>query len=1001
MKFGKQLEQNFAKKEWKDYYVDYQSLKKLLESSFEKKGKKDRKNFLNFFQFFGGHKEEAGGRTAVPTPPAPSLAIDPSAFPPIPKGPAVSAADPAASGVLGGPAVSTAFDGPAVSTAFREPLLREQSPVEDDESPREASKLLFKHTQESMPLTDESRPLHSFIETPGDEKPINIAFGNDEEQPQLLRFNQMAWKELQKVNVFYNTQMDFAKEAMVKLAEHVHSTMEKKEHRKRENKRRHKRGLPPIEGGLDDPEATLRRLENYIVQLRSQFKDLADYSETNFLAFRKIYKKRDKLVQKQFEKEREEKNQQGGLATVDEESGLVGDSSVVGASRVTGSALASSVLRSDMKGDDEEEEGPQKALPIVLEYLKTQPFNIDTARVNLEKELRDLSEMVSGESDAKDHCDHWKFFESRKKGERLQIFSFFLGCLTVLLVDIGIMCSVSASNPLYQEKELMAMFPMFRLIAMLVLLEWGIAWAMHFMEHYRVNYRFLLDVDTRCQAQARDFAFFASVHSIMWVLMFGAYLADFKFAVFGRHTWYFLYPMCLFVFYILGWLLPAIRFRKKHRAQMFKLVLTVLLAGIYPIYLLRGVSAPSVTFTQNLMGDVLTSLAKPLGDLEYAVCYYGTGWYHKEPVSCPDFDYWARPLVTMIPFWIRFCQCLCRYHQARRDAKKEADKAKKEAQEGGGGDSSLQKKKTVVISAETSAGSGGHGSGERGEHDDHAEEEGDVGFNFSPAGIQALNTCKYATGIAVIIASSVPWENMGFSIFVSRLLWVFPYVVSTIYNFLWDIVQDWGLAREPDHFLRQQHMYPSYFYYANSTMNLVFRLSWALTLMPPEVISNRHVNSNLLVFFISAFEIVRRCTWSVIRIENEHLNNTSRYRLFLWVPPLRDQAAEEEDALGELEALEKKEQAAQEVKMQMGELEKEFAINFPAPEQLLRRQTFHSKMMGPELSTVLPPGAALASMPPRALIARQSAAAKSMISGAPVPEAVDASRQTSGASRDE
>ncbi|CDI77365.1 SPX domain-containing protein, putative [Eimeria acervulina] len=64
------------------------------------------------------------------------------------------------------------------------------------------------------------------------------------------------------------------------------------------------------------------------------------------------------------------------------------------------------------------------------------------------------------------------------------------------------------------------------------------------------------------------------------------------------------------------------------------------------------------------------------------------------------------------------------------------------------------------------------------------------------------------------------------------------------------------------------------------------RLTWAMTLMPISLVGNKSLSGNLVLLFISVIEIMRRGAWAVLRLENEHVNNSSRFRAILWVPPL-------------------------------------------------------------------------------------------------------------------
>lgn len=126
------------------------------------------------------------------------------------------------------------------------------------------------------------------------------------------------------------------------------------------------------------------------------------------------------------------------------------------------------------------------------------------------------------------------------------------------------------------------------------------------------------------------------------------------------------------------------------------------------------------------------------------------------------------------------------------------------------------------------------------------------------------------------------------SIYTSRLIFVFAYITASLYGLVWDVVMDWGLLPDPDHFIRpnQRVLYPQWLYYTITVFNLVGRLTWALTLVPLEILDDYRLNAAMIAVFISSMEIMRRCAWLILRLENEHLTNSSRYRAMLWVPKM-------------------------------------------------------------------------------------------------------------------
>lgn len=60
-----------------------------------------------------------------------------------------------------------------------------------------------------------------------------------------------------------------------------------------------------------------------------------------------------------------------------------------------------------------------------------------------------------------------------------------------------------------------------------------------------------------------------------------------------------------------------------------------------------------------------------------------------------------------------------------------------------------------------------------------------------------VNAGKYATTFLVVTSNSInKWVNLNYVdyAYLSFGLWVFSYIVSFTYTFLWDIFMDWGLV---------------------------------------------------------------------------------------------------------------------------------------------------------------------------------------------------------------
>jgi len=139
------------------------------------------------------------------------------------------------------------------------------------------------------------------------------------------------------------------------------------------------------------------------------------------------------------------------------------------------------------------------------------------------------------------------------------------------------------------------------------------------------------------------------------------------------------------------------------------------------------------------------------------------------------------------------------------------------------------------------------------------------------------NVGKYSCSIAVAAAACVAPNSW---------LWIASYTIATIYACVWDFKMDWGLYYQNRSLERTQQMYPPRAYTVFAGLNILGRSTWALSTLTPNAITGDPVSMEVLNFCLSAFEIYRRAQWVILRVEHEHLTNSSRYRTLCWVPPL-------------------------------------------------------------------------------------------------------------------
>jgi len=249
------------------------------------------------------------------------------------------------------------------------------------------------------------------------------------------------------------------------------------------------------------------------------------------------------------------------------------------------------------------------------------------------------------------------------------------------------------------------------------------------------------------------------------------------------------------------------------------------------------------------MGDVLTSLTKPLQDIPAGYCYLQAGhplsnedvleFEEMGELCTPFVSNFVLPFMAALPLWFRLMQCARRY-------------------------------------------------------------------NDSGEPKHLLNFGKYAASILVIVVSHVPralWVLVMVSVFSAlyTATWdvymdwgLGPKELLRIITLKSDnghdpLSDDLLLPTETvDHgnaHPGRKLLLPKLVYIAAIVFDVCARCSWVLSLLPITVLSSNIWRREIFKTSMTALEIARRSIWAVLRMEHEQVSNSSKYRAFLWVPP--------------------------------------------------------------------------------------------------------------------
>ncbi|KAL7562323.1 hypothetical protein ACA910_016389 [Epithemia clementina (nom. ined.)] len=409
-----------------------------------------------------------------------------------------------------------------------------------------------------------------------------------------------------------------------------------------------------------------------------------------------------------------------------------------------------------------------------------------------------------------------------KKGDSLEMdwsqfrLGYRLGMCTILGLWVCWDCFwgvVSEGSTTIGERTA---FPVFRACGGLLTLQWFWGMSAWVWSRYRINYIYLFDFDPRIVASPLKIFNEAVDNTLVFLTTMLLYYKSGVHDLPGDKIPAGIFPFFLTMYTIVQLALPT-RTRVPMWMAVWRLVTT-------PLH--------SPSFFDGYVGDIFTSMVKVFQDLAWTAFFILSGeWLIPEDNQAPGNYKWEQsfrfkhvliPLLTLLPLWFRFSQCLRRY--------------------------------------------------------------ADTGDRF-PHLLNALKYALSQT-VTLFGAFHPLYldltQHQESDVF--QLFWMCTFIGSSLYSFGWDVYMDWGLGRPKHAFLGPRLMYPQKgAYYAIIALDLVLRFAWVLTLIPPHT-GAKFALPDYLTAVSMVLELGRRTMWGFLRLENEHRSNTAGYRRVGFVP---------------------------------------------------------------------------------------------------------------------
>jgi hypothetical protein len=333
-----------------------------------------------------------------------------------------------------------------------------------------------------------------------------------------------------------------------------------------------------------------------------------------------------------------------------------------------------------------------------------------------------------------------------------------------------------------------------------------------------INHVLIFEINPRNYLFYEEILELGTLLGLFWLLSVIFFIASAYFM-----TEYTFYPIILFLFLILYATNPLDLFKRSSRFWFLKLLWRSCLAPFY-----------DVRFADFWFADQLCSFEFFFVDLQFIVCYYfaQVSWApfkidNQEPCTPSDYRdlsyvYNVLALIlSCIPAWLRFLQCLRRY----RDTK-----------------------------------------------------------NKFPHLANALKYASYFFDVGALAIRyeyaryyQVEWKSLEVYTF------LIIHFATSSYRIWWDLKMDWGFFDKnagDNKFLREVCIYSSkWYYYFAIVQNIILRFIWIVRIYDISYLNtNKEVYRDVVATVLAFLEIYRRFVWNFFRLEYEHLNNCGQFR---------------------------------------------------------------------------------------------------------------------------
>ncbi|PRP83791.1 hypothetical protein PROFUN_08989 [Planoprotostelium fungivorum] len=262
-------------------------------------------------------------------------------------------------------------------------------------------------------------------------------------------------------------------------------------------------------------------------------------------------------------------------------------------------------------------------------YSKTFDLNMDKTKAVLNRQRKILSQQA--------------------------VFTLGLWCGVNLALFMVLLLLFFWNSEQFNTQAFFAGFPLFRGIGMLLFQIWWWGVMTYIYKEWKINYVLILHLDPPSALGHYHIFKITGLLTSIWLSCFILFTVHTKtgFSLFALpHEWFPIIMLCIFSALALN------PFHFFYRSTRWWLAKTLFMCLFSPL--------TDTIFVHFFVSDIMTSMPKFFGEIEYMLCYLISGdWKVNESGRCTAWVTFLLPYTVMFPLWIRFWQCIRRYVQTR------------------------------------------------------------------------------------------------------------------------------------------------------------------------------------------------------------------------------------------------------------------------------------------------------------------------------------------------